>query len=158
MFTEFNNSKCHHFIGFMDGCLSSTLGCLSFQRSLSDKHTQTHAPSPPPATIAMAPIGAVLWKKWQSSRILLQTAAQSYKVTGDVPPLLSLMWVIKPLSYGFQLKAKAWGYYNPNNDVSIKLLIRQTFTYDKYDMSESNMRVYLRHSSYMYVWRDVSTK
>lgn len=34
MFTESNNSKCHHFIGFMDGCVFSSL-LRSFHHSLS---------------------------------------------------------------------------------------------------------------------------
>ncbi len=64
MFTEFNNSKCHHFIGFMDGCLS-----LPHYAALTPpppapfffSHTNTHS-NTPPATITMIPIGAALWK------------------------------------------------------------------------------------------------
>lgn len=57
MFTEFNNSKCHHFIGFMDGCLS-----LPHCAPPPLSRTHMHTPTPPPATITMVPIGAALWK------------------------------------------------------------------------------------------------
>lgn len=42
MFTEFNNSKCHHFIGFMDGYLSPIMP-HSFHHPLSLSHS--HSPT-----------------------------------------------------------------------------------------------------------------
>lgn len=57
MFTEFNNSKCHHFIGFMDECLSpSPLLCLSLFVSLA----HIHNPAPPTETITDVPSGSAL--------------------------------------------------------------------------------------------------
>lgn len=60
MFTEFNNSKWHHFIGFMDGCLSLPHCAALFRIFLT--HTHTYTTTSPPATITMAPFGVVLWK------------------------------------------------------------------------------------------------
>lgn len=58
MFTEFNNSKWHHFIGFMDGYLPLPHFAALFLSS-SHTHTLQHHP---PATITMVPIGKALRK------------------------------------------------------------------------------------------------
>lgn len=45
MFTEFNNSKWHHFIGFMDGCLSLPHCAALFRSFLTHTHVHYNTPT-----------------------------------------------------------------------------------------------------------------
>lgn len=95
MFTEFNNSKWHHFIGFMDGCVSHSLTML-----------HTHSQHPLLQQLPRHPL-VQLYEKWQGvcmegSWILLQEAIQSYRLklltTHMLMPPLHLNWNIMPVN------------------------------------------------------------
>lgn len=102
MFTEFNNSKWHHFIGFMGGCLSLPHHAALF---LSFQHT--HAPSDTPTRNYYHGAHWCVFMEndreggcMKGSWILLQAAIQGYRLkllkTRTLTPLLHyLIWSLK---------------------------------------------------------------
>lgn len=103
MFTEFNNSKCHHFIGFMDGCL-----CLSHHAVLSPSVSHTHAhlynphSNPPTCNNYHGTYCCNFMERWQGVlyrgllNAVILSAIQRWSFPDSVPLLHSPIRSLKP--------------------------------------------------------------